>query len=143
MMMKCNFFVCCFKLKFFLTFWSEFITFYRDNCFAQCVAIVGSQPNFFLLLSKSCLHPLRYHDKSLSLSTNQHSFYFLRQFQFDFVCSFSQLQVWKHFFSPIRLSSFSVDTWSLVYHMIAKVFIGPYVLDHYRTLITHFDVFHC
>ena len=86
--MKYSFSFCCFELKFFLTFWSEFITFHRDNCFAQCVAIVGSQPVFFLLLSKICLDPLRYHDKSLSLYANRHSSYLLRQFQFNFVLVF-------------------------------------------------------
>ena len=97
MMMKCSFYFCCFELKFFLTFWSEFVTFHRDNCFAQCVAIVGSQPNFFRLLSKATYTPCR-------ITTN-HCHIVLMDIHLIFAIitiqyrpSFSQLQVWKHFF---------------------------------------------
>ena len=123
--MKYSFsFFCCFELKFFLTFWSEFITFQRDNCFVQCVAIVGSQPIFFLLLSKSCLHPLRYHDKSLSHCVNGHVSRFFNHYN-SISTQFSQWQMWKHLFRWLycrRLFDLLVDTWSLVYRMIDKGF---------------------
>ena len=117
--MKCSFSVCCFKLKFFLTFWSEFITFHRDNCFAQCVAIVGSQPNFFSIALESCLHPLSYYDKPLSHCANGHSSYFFDHYNSISTQFFTTASV-KTLLSLIRLSSSLVDTWSLVYHMTAR-----------------------
>ena len=137
--MKCNFSVCCFKLKFFLTFWSEFITFHRDNCFAQCVTIVGSQPNFFSIALKSCLHPLLYYDKPLSHCANGHSSYFCDHYNSISIEVFTTASV-RTLLSLIRLSPPLVDTWSLVYHLIANVVSD---LCSWAFLIAHLDIFHC
>ena len=99
--------------------------FHRDNCFAQCVAIIGSQPNFFSITLERCLHPLRYHDKSLSHCVNGHVSHFFNHYN-SISTQFSQLQMWKHLFRWLycrRLFDLLVDTWSLVYRMIDKGFI--------------------
>ena len=82
MMMLVWFFGCCFKSNFSLLSWSEFIFFYRDNCFSQCVAIVGSQFNFFNF-PKSCLHLLSPKWQVIVAFRNK-TFYLSRQLQFGF-----------------------------------------------------------
>ena len=102
----------------------EFISYDRDNCFAQCVAIVGSQFNFFLNCSKELPTPTcPLYDKSSSHHATRHLFHFCDNFNLVSF-QFSQLKVWKHLFRCLDcrrlLLIFLKGTWPLVYHMTAK-----------------------
>ena len=124
MMMKYSFSVCCFVLEFFLTFWSEFITSTEITASPSVSPLLAANP-IFLITLKSCLHPLRYHDKSLSHCANGHVSRFFNHYN-SISTQFSQLQMWKHLSRWLycrRLFDLLVDTWSLVYHMIDKGFI--------------------
>ena len=77
MTMLVRFSGCCFKSNFSLLSWSEFISFDRDNCFAQCVAIVGSQYNFVSNCPKNLPTPnCLLNDKSSSYFASRHLFHF-------------------------------------------------------------------
>jgi hypothetical protein len=71
--------------------------------------LVGSQPNFFSIALKSCLHLLSYYDKPLSHCDNGHSSYFCDHYNSISTEVFTTASV-KTLFSLIRLSSSSVDT---------------------------------
>ena len=107
-MMLVRFFGCCFKSNFSLLSWSGSISFDIDNCFSQCVAIVGSQFNFFIALKKLPTPNCLLNDKSSSHFSTRHLFHFLRQLQFGFDSLFTTESV-KTLLSLFGLSSSFID----------------------------------
>ena len=89
--------------------------------------MLAANPIFSIAL-KSCLHPLSYYDKPLSHCANGHSSHFCDHYNSISTQFFTTASV-KTLLSLIRLSSSLVDTWSLVYHLIAKVVLNSWFLS--------------
>jgi len=77
--------------------------------------------HFFLLISKSCLHPLWYYDKSLSHSASRHSSHVCDNYN-SISIQVSQLQVWKHLLHCLGCHRF---------------FFGWFVERHLTTGLSH------
>ena len=101
--------------------------------------MLAANPIFFWLLSKSAY--------TLCRITTNHCRIVLMDIHLIFAiitiqyrpCFFTTASV-KTLLSLIRLSSSLVDTWSLVYHLIANVVSD---LCSWAFLIAHLDIFHC
>ena len=131
--MKYNSSACCFVLEAFLNnlIWIHYV--HRDNCFAQCVTIVGSQPTFFSITLKSCLHPLRYLNE-IFVAFHQWTYdSFSQPLQFDFDSVFTIANVK----TPTSLTVLSSSSWFVGWYLITGLLYDwlSFYLDHWLTLI--------